>query len=951
MKFPNFSFNWNKTNHLFINLKFVTSSVYILHFPYNFFLFLGVEYLYKRDFKNALMYFKKELYFLRKSNTSDKSNAMLTYRNLAETYRQMGILTKSLKYNNLHIKESERLNDSLELQRGFCNMGNTFLDISEDFLDKGNISHSFERKIDSSFNYFQKSLNSIESLIKKEKAKHPNSPEMKEYERLRVEALFNLGSCYMVKSQYDNVFYEKSMEFFMLARDYANSIKYQLFVGKANFQIGTIYLCTKRYEQALNYLLKDEKVCLEEKEYNGLRLTYQNIGLALQKQKKFDEAEKYFRKALKVLDNYFPNDLPSRKESSLKLQDLLAVKERCLKISMELKQFYQKNNWNSCIVIRLLKSLIEIENYIDANKLLNLYLKNENLEENDTRLIFSLMHYGGKIEVNLKNYTKAQEYFQKAEEIYSVKEKIKSKSEEYIVFLVDYGNFLDDLKASSTMIEKIYWKAYEEAQSFGDQENMKIILGNLESLYDSHSDLIKRDQVKDKLKEFTIEIEEEDDSFSSISLESDDEEEEERNYNDINILDKKEKYLEEFPKEEIYHEKIKEIKPQEKQLKVIKNSEIISFYSKYCLEHYILELVIIKTQLLQKKLVFPDKNLGDILLRPAIKCLRHMEGLMELNLSNNQLSDEILFILYKIIEKNNNLIPGLRILDLSNNPFYNKDKILEKTLDILFLSCGRSLTSLNLRGVSFSSDIFWKKILKLENLQILNCKGCNLIDFKIIPDFQNNSINFLDISGNRFSSNSFKVFLGMMKNLISLNFSYNECNNAADCDFFQDDNPINSNLKTLKLKGMKQNLDVDDKIISKIEILDLSYNDEEFLQKFLDKFADYFFREKLIGNEAKGVLKNFKLRKINRKFEFKDNIKDFSLMNSLEKVLIHQSELKTLDLSENLLNEEEIMEVLKYVTPGLLNLKLIGNKIDVSEKKNVLSFMKEILGNVKDILI
>ena len=144
-------------------------------------------------------------------------------------------------------------------------------------------------------------------------------------------------------------------------------------------------------------------------------------------------------------------------------------------------------------------------------------------------------------------------------------------------------------------------------------------------------------------------------------------------------------------------------------------------------------------------------------------------------------------------------------------------------------------------------------------------------------------------------------------------------------------------LKSLKLQNLKEDLDAE--ILENfgyLEKLDLSNNGELFLQKCLDSFGDFFFREKLLGNNAKGVLKSFKMKKIKNDPGSQNT---HNLIKSLTKVLIHQSNLSEIDISENDFSCEEVWEILRYISPNVVKLKIWGNKFSEIQKKDIFVFL------------
>jgi len=839
----------------------------------------------------------------------------------------------------------------LEIQRGYCNLGNAYLDFCEELLEKGNFPRKFERNIQKGLDSFSESLSTCEKLLKAcQKSDKPH------FERQKADALFNIGNGFLIKGRYDNDFYIKALDFFSQSRDFARSISYALIEGKSYSSIGLIYLNKRKYDQALQNLLKDEQICQKEKEFNGLRASYENLALVFQGKKDYEEAEKSFKKALKVVDTYFPQDLLSRKEIQKNFEILQEEIQKGKKVDMELKAFYRRNEWDLKKAFELLQELIfELEDYKKAKELFYKVLK-EIKEENHG---FLLMYYGAIIEKNLECFEKAKDFFEKADEKYRQKAVLykgnKEEIEEYIGFLINYGNFLDERKGNIEEIERIYWRSYDIAKGIDDNWNMRVSLNNLEILYESIGDKKKKEKIMMRLKDLGVEkegIEENSEVFSMVSFEEDEDFEEEEE-----ISEENEGISEEVSmlNEEIYEEKVlvKEEKFQRKddykrenQKEIMKKThkEAVEFYSKYCQENFIWEIDSIKSLINQKKLTVSNKNLGDSFVKPLIKTLKYMDFCNEIDFSFNQLTDKSLERLYKQIETEK-WASKLRILDLSYNPFMNKGQILQKNLEI-FCEKAQNLQKINVSGLNFSEEVFWKGFLQLKSLKELRCKGCGLSDSEETIEIEAQMLELLDVSENNFTGKSLEFFLWKIPSLFHLNFSYNNTNKNLETLYKMQISVI-SKLKTLKIKGFSQLNCEDFSALASVEILNISYAETAFIKKLLDSFVDFFFKEKLAGNQVKGRLKVFVMKKL------KENSfgNPLFLWQSLAKVLAHQFELECLDLEGNGLDYEETIEILKFIGPGLKKLKLLGNKLMEIEKKKMEEFSKEIFRELKEIFI
>ena len=854
-----------------------------------------------------------------------------------------------MKFNKLHISEAKLLDDFLEIQRGYCNIGNAYLDFCEELLEKGNFPRKFERNIKKALDSFSESLSTCEKLLKTcQKSDKPH------FERQKADALFNLGNAFLIKGRYDNDFYIKALDFFSQSRDFARSISYALIEGKSYSSIGLIYLNKKNYDQALQNLLKDEQICQKEKDYNGLRASCENLALVYQGKKDYEEAEKSFKKALKVVDTYFPQDLLSRKEIQKNFEILQEEIRKGKKIEMELKAFYRRNDCDLKKAFELLQELIfELEDYKKAKELFYKVLK-DSKEENPG---FLMLYYGGIIEKNVGGSEKAKEFFEKADEKYREKSLVfkgnKEEIEEYVGFLINYGNFLDERKGTVEEIERIYWRSYDFAKGIEDNWNMRVSLNNLEILYESRGDKKKKERIMMRLKDFGVEeegSEENSEVFSRVSFEEDEDFEEEE---EISLENEEISEEVSMMNEEIYEEKglVKEEKFERKEdyrrenhKEIVKKTQAVEVYSRYCEEHFLSEIDAIKIQINHKKLSLSNKNLGDSLLKPALKTLKYMDFCNEINFSYNHLTDKSLETLGKQLETEN-WAAKLQILDLSYNPFMNKGQILQKNLEIL-CEKARNLQRINVSGLKFSEEVFWKGFLKLKNIIELRCKGCGLCDLEETIEIEAQMLEFLDVSENNFTGKSIEFFLWKIPSLFHLDFSYNNTRKSLET-LYKMRISESCELRILKLKDFSQYNCEDFSALASVEILNISYAETSFAKKLLDSFVDFFFKEKLAGNQVKGRLKVFVMKKL------KENSfgNPLFLWQSLAKVLAHQGELECLDLEGNGLDYEETIEILKFVGSGLKKLNLTGNKIREIEKKNLEEFAKEIFRDLKEILI
>lgn len=928
---------------------------------------------------------------------------IIVYRNLAETYKNLRQYHKSLKYHEQHIAIAQKRNNIRELEQGFGNKGLTLVDISELLLEKNEffdiqLSERFMETIDSAIVSLGKSLELCEKMIKKKY-------EIEIFKDRKAEGLLNLGNAYVIKGKHDADFYDKALQAFESSLNFAKSIGYSLMEGRSHFNKGLVYYEKKQFQQAIDNFVKDEKICRQEKELNGLRAVYQNLGLCYQELRQFSQANHYFNKGLQIVDQHFPQDSAMRKTMTINLKNLYELQKKEETIEQELQTFFKKNQWTLAKINEVLNKLIYFANnpqkaktfFTLASKKLNIaeILPWKNKEINQETLVF--LHFGANIEKSLNNFARSKELFELIQRNSAANIR---KSWDFISFLIDYGNLLDEMKGNIREIEKIYWQAYEIARELNDKVNCETTLNNLYALYSDRKDVINEKKVKEMLKAISNKMENEDDQFlfldihqefSDISAEklSD----EEQNYDEEEYLSEKEEDFlaenrEEISKESYdeddaeenqnYKEKIAKkqkysninqtiVKKQENPIlfqeknkeNIFSTTKALRYYEEYCNDHLIPDLDAIKQSILSKKLHFPKQYLGDIVLRPCLKAVSFMQEIIEINLSFNQLNNKSLSILYKRLQIANNFRNTLSQFDISFNYFENSEEILAKTIELV-CKTALKLEVLNVSGIKLRSSLFFIEILQGKSqLKELRCKKCGLedqdVDLSQISHENQQKLQFLDISHNNLTEKTLYFFATKLKKLIFLDFSYNlrsidkKLNEIQSFSVNQDLENIllESSLKTLKIKGFCHEIRGIKEILPLLDYLDISFSTEQTINKVLESFIDHFFKQKLMGNQCFGKLTTLKMKAIVKKHE--ENSEFF--IENLIKMIIQQPELKLIDFSKNSWKYIEIIEMIKRL-PNNTSQKVIlaGNPLlSQEEKDNIMDFTRHLFNEFKEV--
>lgn len=101
-------------------------------------------------------------------------------------------------------------------------------------------------------------------------------------QKLHCESLYNLGNLYYLKGQYDAIYYYKSKEFLNKTIEYSKKINYSQLIGKAYCTMGLLLNILKKYSEARDFFLMDEKICRDGNDKVGLIATWRNLGSTMQ---------------------------------------------------------------------------------------------------------------------------------------------------------------------------------------------------------------------------------------------------------------------------------------------------------------------------------------------------------------------------------------------------------------------------------------------------------------------------------------------------------------------------------------------------------------------------------------------------------------------------------------------------------------------------------------------
>ena len=558
---------------------------------------IGVLWEKLGNIHNALEHHRKELLL---SKSSDNQR-MLAYRFIAECFRKLRKFEKSCDFNEKHLNLAMKLKDKLEIQRGYCNQGNVYLDLSEKLLDQDK-EEQFSRNITMALENFTKSLKICETIIQDVKQPSNTSVSAEDKDQIIVnckrlfnEAQFNIGNCYFVWGKFDSKYFKNALDSLKKAATYAKSLKNPILEGKAYSTIGLIHFNQKEYDQAEVYFKKDASICESNRDYQGLALTLRNIARLYHARRQYQLSVEHFEKAKEVCRKHLDSDDMdeigeeiSEVERERKLKK--DIDEKIKKFDqLERRKIYEKE------YLLLGKEIIEklcdrLEDYEKAEPIAKQFLEvlmsmtegDESLSGGSLALVTKTYSYLGIISHNVKKCEEGKRYFKEAMRILEKNDPNHKKNGDYLALLIDLGNVMDDAGDSVQAMADVYWKAFELGQKADLINIIKASLNNLEFVYKKGKDKAGQDKVKalktklvDSLEPPSQEEEEEDDGFYNFECDDDIEEEANDPYEEVrreermeientknrkvdlmDILSHKEEEeedrQEEFPKERLY---------------------------------------------------------------------------------------------------------------------------------------------------------------------------------------------------------------------------------------------------------------------------------------------------------------------------------------------------------------------------------------------------------------
>lgn len=506
----------------------------------------------------------KALYHHKKTLQCSKTNpSIISLRFIAEIYRNLNKLNKSIAYNQYHINLAKKFHLKLELYRGFCNIGITYLekgekDLKRDTEDETKTINYIDLALDS----FDKSLKQLNELIEDQNKSisipEENYDNKKEQvlEKLlicRNEALYNIGNAHSIKAQHDEKYLTETIKCFKLTIDSSMKTNDESTLGKCYNGLGILFMQMKDYTNSESYLKKDEKICKKRNDYALLVITLRNLGRLYQLLRKYELSNNMFAEAKRVCVEHLNNmdknvifdEIKNLKVEIVSNEKAITLKNQIFSIENKINSYSNSNDNNKLILYikfneELQEILIEkLENYNEAKIYVDRFLDKLNdlnsnklskihLDININQIMGKFYYFLGICEDNLKDHEHAKIHFEQAINLFKTENLHQIPEKRYILLLIDYANILYHFKEEENRIEKLYWEAHILAEKIKNSHIINTCLNNLLYFYKKNKKINEINKIKKLLQEYdqshhqSNENSESDISNDSLNLDPDD---------------------------------------------------------------------------------------------------------------------------------------------------------------------------------------------------------------------------------------------------------------------------------------------------------------------------------------------------------------------------------------------------------------------------------------------
>lgn len=264
------------------------------------------------DMQNSVSNFKESIETYKSlqrlaDDLGDRIKSAETFKKLGDGMRQLGDFTEAFKYFETSLKVFKALGEFrgiadaegglgyIHWRRGehdeAINHYNTALEyatrigaipiIARTFIEIGNV-YNYKGELDKGIDYYKRSLEHLEKL--------------EDYGQI-ARAYNNLGDVYLRKKDWD-----KAIEYFDKCRKVAEKVGNKMFVGWSYFNSSEAYARKGDLKMARDVADKALRVLEKIGDKIGMQGLYRNYGIICRVEKKWDEAEKWFRESLKILE-------------------------------------------------------------------------------------------------------------------------------------------------------------------------------------------------------------------------------------------------------------------------------------------------------------------------------------------------------------------------------------------------------------------------------------------------------------------------------------------------------------------------------------------------------------------------------------------------------------------------------------------------------------------------
>ncbi|KAL4441623.1 hypothetical protein ABPG74_021555 [Tetrahymena malaccensis] len=457
---------------------------------------IGSEYYNQTQYKKSIDYYLQVLQTLpgqKQLSPQEQEQKLIAYRYISENYRKLQKYQKGLNYCVHHQELSEAFKNELEIERAYCNFGQIYMDQAEYILDKNRCtSKDFEKKINESISYFVKSQLQIKKIIdtniKKNLISGQNNFSLYDLKKKYVESLFNQACALFVKGKWDSIYYDQSIEKLKETLKEAEQIQYAIIKGKCYNTLGLIYLQKKEYEHAKKQFVKDAEICRQNSDISGLIDDYMNIGIAHQYLKQYDESQTYYKKALNLSrDNQLNQKTQELNEKLDGLKKEIELRKECEEIEKKLKR--ESNFKNERYQQKQIEYIDILSNLEEYQKIVDYTSQVLQQDSNNIKMLESK----AIAEDKLKKYNESKISYEKAIQFY---QKIGKQTADYAYCLIEYANVLDELNTQVELILQNYQVAYKIAIKLEDIYIQKVILENLDIVYETKK--MKKQRIENK---------------------------------------------------------------------------------------------------------------------------------------------------------------------------------------------------------------------------------------------------------------------------------------------------------------------------------------------------------------------------------------------------------------------------------------------------------------------